>query len=441
MTTKGDRDDSGARRDASTHEHSGVRQVSRAPKAEDAAFAALYRRTFGLVWSMLGRHGIRRTEERHEVAQEVYEIAYRKRDKRPPEVSESAWIGAITWRVAYDHRRLSRNQREQPVEDPDNDVTAGVIAPGAGPEAIVALREHYLLLVEGLAPDRRIVFDLCEIDEHTLDEVALVLGIPKSTVNTRLRQAREEVAAAHKRLAAREAWQEGRATAMPALLPFGAGAWRSVQQVFDDAPAGSAEHVWRRLGESLGLSAAAGAGAGAAASAAAAPTGVALSGKVAAALVGTGIVLGAAGVEAFHMSREKPAPPAMRIALAPEVAPVAVAVTASASPGPSEPAPDKVAAALANATAAPTGTARPGAGSIDPEEQYLLDRATAAIAREQYDEARRALDEHARRFPKGGLRNERENRRAQIAAAQAKASPSAGPDAGRAPHRLLGTDD
>jgi RNA polymerase sigma-70 factor (ECF subfamily) len=392
----------------------------RAKQAANADFSAFYHRTFNHVWGILGRHGIFRTDERCEVAQEVYLVASQKRSTRRPEVPELAWIGAIAWRLAWDHRQLHRTRKEQPVDDPDN--VAEPIAPGASPEEIVLRRQRYLVLVEDMEPERRMVFEMNELDDLGADEIALTLDLPQGTVATRLRLAREDLTAAEARLAAREAWQERRPpAALGALLPFGVGAWHGVGRAFEDAPAGAADRVWRYVSAALARSTALAVGTGA---------GAVLSGKLIAALLG--VMLGGGAVQALHMLAASPSPPVITLSPAPEVATVAVSTTASAAPGRAEPAPVTV------ASASPPAPRLVPAG-IDPEEEVLLNRANAALARGKLDLARSVLDEHARRFPNGGLRRERERRRAQVEAAQGTA-PS-GADAGRAPNRLLGTED
>jgi RNA polymerase sigma-70 factor (ECF subfamily) len=354
----------------------------RAKQAANADFSAFYHRTFNHVWGILGRHGIFRTDERCEVAQEVYLVASQKRSTRRPEVPELAWIGAIAWRLAWDHRQLHRTRKEQPVDDPDN--VAEPIAPGASPEEIVLRRQRYLVLVEDMEPERRMVFEMNELDDLGADEIALTLDLPQGTVATRLRLAREDLTAA-------------------------------------DAPAGAADRVWRDVSAALARSTALAVGTGA---------GAVLSGKLIAALLG--VMLGGGAVQALHMLAASPSPPVITLSPAPEVATVAVSTTASAAPGRAEPAPVTV------ASASPPAPRLVPAG-IDPEEEVLLNRANAALARGKLDLARSVLDEHARRFPNAGLRRERERRRAQVEAAQGTA-PS-GADAGRAPNRLLGTED
>jgi hypothetical protein len=166
-----------------------------------------------------------------------------------------------------------------------------------------------------------------------------------------------------------------------------------------------------------------------------AAAGVVASKAAAGAAFGAGFVLGGGAVGllvALHVFEVRPTP-APPIARAPEV--VAVAPEAPAASVPSVDVPAATAPAPVAATPLHSGAPAP-ATSIDPEEARILGRAQSALTRGNRDAARAALDEHARRFPRGALAAERDRLRAGLDAAT-----TGQPDAGRAPHRLMGTDD
>lgn len=395
-------------------------QEKRAVEEED--FRAFHLRTFGHVWTVLGRAGIRREAERHELAQEVYLVAHQKRATRKPSAPELAWVGCITRRMAWRFRALARTQKEQPVDEPDS--VHEPIAAGPSPEDAVSGREQYIEVMESVGEDRREVFEMHKVEGFSIAEIAATLGKPAGTVSTLLRLAHEEIDVAVARLRAREA----RAGGAMALLPLGVGAsgWREIGQLFDGPPPGMEEQVWR--GVCRGLARAAVIGGGTAA------VGVAV-GKGAA--FGAGLVVGGGAVGAafaLHLFGAEP-PPSPPISRAPEVASVALAVTATASA--SESAPLTPGAPTTAQAAAPASVTSPQPAALDPEEERILSRAQTAYARGNRDEAMAALAEHARRFPRGALRADRERLRAKF---NAPSQPSA-LDAGRAPHRLMGTDD
>lgn len=379
-------------------------------------FAAFYLRTRRYVWRVLGRAGISREVERQELAHDAYVVAYQKRATRNPAVPERLWVGTIARNLARRFRALERTRREALMDEPDKHEPT---ATAPSPEETAIHRRQYLDVMAEIDDPSREVFELHEVDGFTLAEIAVALDCPPGTVSTRLRRAREGITAAHAR----------RGTALPMLMPFGAGAWAERGALFDDAPADLEARLWREVSRSL-----------TAASMTGAVAAGAVAGKAAAgAVFGAGFVVGGGTVGllvALHVFdvRAAPAPP---IARAPEV--VAVAPEAPAASTPSDVAPAATIPAPVVATAPPSGAPAPPAApatSIDPEEARILGRAQSALTRGNRDAARAALDEHARRFPRGALGAERERLRAGL-----DAKTTNQPDAGRAPHRLLGTDD
>jgi RNA polymerase sigma-70 factor (ECF subfamily) len=374
-------------------------------------FDAFYVGTVRYVWRVLGRAGIYREAERQELAQDAYIIAHQKRATRNPAVSERLWVGTIARNLARRFRALERTRKEVLVDEPDKHEPR---APGATPEDTAILRRGYVDVMAELDDQLCEVFELYEVDGFTLDEIAVALDCPQGTVSTRLRRAREQVTAAHAR----------RSAALPLLLPFGAGAWAERGALFDDGPADLEARIWRGVSRSLTAASMTGAAAGVVASKAAAG-----------AAFGAGFVLGGGAVGllvALHVFEVRPTP-APPIARAPEV--VAVAPEAPAASVPSVDVPAATAPAPVAATPLHSGAPAP-ATSIDPEEARILGRAQSALTRGNRDAARAALDEHARRFPRGALAAERDRLRAGLDAAT-----TGQPDAGRAPHRLMGTDD
>jgi RNA polymerase sigma-70 factor (ECF subfamily) len=401
-------------------------------------FAAFHRRTFARVWGILGRAGIRRPAERCEVAQEVYVVAHLKLASRNPAVPELAWLGAIAWNVGRRYVALHRTQKEQPMDDPESQAETAV--DDGSPEDLVGRRRRYFDLVKGVSDDRRVVFEMHEVEGHSLSAIAGALLLPLGTVTTRLRLAREDIAAALSRMEAREARAEGRSAAM--LLPFGAGAWYPMSELFDDAPPGMERQAWRGFGRALARSGAAG-GLKGGATAGGMGAGFALGAGTVGAVVLALRLLGPTKAPAPEISRAPEALSAVPVAVAPTVALTATA-TASAEPGSAAPpAPPRGATAASAATSVPASGL---ADHIDPEEERILAKGEAAFTRGKVGAARDALDEHARRFPPGRakLAAESAHLRARLdglAGPSATTTTSAAPDGGRAPHRLMDVDE
>jgi RNA polymerase sigma-70 factor (ECF subfamily) len=195
------------------------------------------------VRAILHQRGVR-PDEIVDATQEVYVIAYRKRSRRNVEVPEAAWLAAIARNVAMkDAEKRRRRHRLAPTDSLD---VEGAPDATANPEQVASARRDYRLLIGALRDERRIVFELHEVDGFTLEEIAAALEIPLGTAHTRLRLAREDLTEHVKRLKARR-----RGCAF-GILPFGRGAWGYVNDLFDEAPApGEHEEVLARILEQL----------------------------------------------------------------------------------------------------------------------------------------------------------------------------------------------
>jgi len=110
------------------------------------------------------------------------------------------WLFGFALRVASDHRRLARHRFEvhhepSEVADPEPSVVEQLLLKEREALAHAALQAVEL--------SRRAVFILHELDGATLPEIAAALAIPIGTAASRLRLAREDFAAAAKRLTLR----------------------------------------------------------------------------------------------------------------------------------------------------------------------------------------------------------------------------------------------
>jgi RNA polymerase sigma-70 factor (ECF subfamily) len=418
--------------------------VKPAPRSTEP-IAGLYDRLYPMVWGILGRAGVWRDAERAELAHDVFIVALELHAQRDPAAPEAAWLAAITWNVArnYRSRRRVRAQGEVDVSVEQ----AEPVATTPSPEEAVGRRRLILELLEGMDHDRRVVFDMHEIGGFDVPEIARALAIPEGTARTRLRLAREHVQAARTRLEARAARAEHRPAVLPALLPFGVGAWRELGRAFEDVPPGTEQQVWRSICRTLAAGHALGGGAAA--------TGAALAAKTAGTLLGTGALVGGGAVFLALRVLAPSAPvsvPPPAITQAPDTVAVAPVVTSTAA---SEAPPMPAASALPRGQAPGTGAAARSAGvnasmrGIDPEEESLIQQAQAAIARKNYGAARAALMAHTQRFPNGQLVPDRKRLLAQIpddAGSSSAATPGSMPPPPSAPtgsarNRMFGTDE
>jgi RNA polymerase sigma-70 factor (ECF subfamily) len=396
------------------------------PSLVSQAIADLYGTHYRMVWGILGRAGVRRTAERCEVAHDVFIVAQQLYPERDPSAPLPAWLAEVAWNVA---RNFGRLKREASMVQPE------VISPAASPEDVVVRRDFLVSVLEGLAHDRRVVFDMHEIEGFEVPEIARALGIPVGTASTRLRLAREHVEAAAARLQAGAARAEGRSLASVAILPFGVGAWRPFGQLFEDVPPDVEQQVWHRICRTIAAGGAVGRAAG-----------VAVAGKVAAMLLGVGAVIGGGAVSLALRVLTPASPAAPAIVRAPDVVAVATPPASATASAPSALPPPVTAATSSPGGARSAPSAAPSVAGIDPEEARLIQQAQAAFARQDHAAARAALAEHAARFPRGQLVTERKRLLAQIPGGTRDASPGtmpapSAPATGSASHRTFGTDE
>lgn len=149
---------------------------------------ALFDEYFDFVWRSLRRFGLA-DHQADDAAQRVYEIAANKVDAIELG-SERSFLIAIAIRVASDVRRSAPVRREVPHADMD-----AQLEDPARPDDLLEQRRARALLDEVLDAmdlDLRSVFVLFEVEEMTTGEIAELLGIPRGTVASRLRRARDE---------------------------------------------------------------------------------------------------------------------------------------------------------------------------------------------------------------------------------------------------------
>jgi RNA polymerase sigma-70 factor (ECF subfamily) len=162
----------------------------------EADFTRIFEAEFDYVWNTLRRLGVHEADiedQVHELFLRVHRQLARYDRTRPLR----PWLFAFAVRITAEYRRLARNRREisglpQELEDP---------APGAEDQlARVELQSQVLRALDTIDADRRAVFVAVDIDGHSGPEVAASLQIPLNTVYSRLRLARDDFAAALRRL-------------------------------------------------------------------------------------------------------------------------------------------------------------------------------------------------------------------------------------------------
>jgi RNA polymerase sigma-70 factor (ECF subfamily) len=148
--------------------------------------ADVYREQFDFVYRCAARLGGPALEP-EDVAQEVFLIVRRKLRTIDGSCKLITWLYGITLHVA---RRLRQKARRQARFK--RSVTEEPVA--HTPEVFEAHRTVYQIL-DQLAPKKRDVFILAELEGLPCDEIATIVGVKIETVWSRLHDARREFAA------------------------------------------------------------------------------------------------------------------------------------------------------------------------------------------------------------------------------------------------------
>jgi RNA polymerase sigma-70 factor (ECF subfamily) len=152
---------------------------------------------YAVVWRFLRRLGV--PAEQADDAAHLTFARVLARDSVVREGSERAYLMRAAFHVSFELKRTARR-----VSSRDAGVDSDWLpAPDPGPEEALAQRRDRELLDRALAaltPDLRAVLTLFELEGLTFTEIAEVLELPRGTVASRVRRAREVFAQAVQRL-------------------------------------------------------------------------------------------------------------------------------------------------------------------------------------------------------------------------------------------------
>lgn len=177
-------------------------QTTRALAARFAVpdFEVIYHQYFDFVWSSTKRLGVDEGSM-DDVVQEVFIVVHSRLHTVQQPESLRSWIYGIVRRTVSAHRRSSRAKRARDTQIAVDQATLNRPSPSplehaeqAGNVALLAS------LLAGLDEAKREVFELVELEEMSVPDVALALEIPLNTAYSRLRAARqafEEALARH----------------------------------------------------------------------------------------------------------------------------------------------------------------------------------------------------------------------------------------------------
>ena len=158
------------------------------------AMAALYRRHGGLVYRFTLRMS-QDTSVAEEVTQEVFLVLLNQSDRFDPQrAALSTWLCGIARRQLWKHLQrfdghasdLSEDDAPE-AESPDDSPVTWLMRQ----EAVAIVR----LGLDELPMPLKEVIVLCELEEMTYDQAALILAVPIGTVRSRLHRAKARLAA------------------------------------------------------------------------------------------------------------------------------------------------------------------------------------------------------------------------------------------------------
>jgi RNA polymerase sigma-70 factor (ECF subfamily) len=158
----------------------------KAAGGDERAFSTLVQRhmerLFRLAWSLVGN-----AADAEDAVQETLAGAYDGLKKFRAQSSVKTWLTQILVRQAALVRRKRKRHAAGSIE-----AAEGQPAVEGGSEGIGRAMDLYAAL-ERLSPDHRQVLVLREFEQMSYEEMALVVGVPRGTVESRLHRARSEL--------------------------------------------------------------------------------------------------------------------------------------------------------------------------------------------------------------------------------------------------------
>lgn len=169
------------------------------PNARATAWtlAEVYRAYAGFVWRVVRRLGVAE-EALEDVVHDVFLVVHRRLAEYDERAALTTWLFGISRGVASNHRRgQARSLRKLSVVPPP--------PPGPDPETRTEQAQAAAFVrgfLAGLDEERRLLFELADLEGLKVPEIAEMLGMNLNTAYARLRAVREQL---NRALAEREA--------------------------------------------------------------------------------------------------------------------------------------------------------------------------------------------------------------------------------------------
>ncbi len=172
-----------------------ARLVERCVAGEREALGELYRRHKNEALRFI-RHAVRNSQDADDMLQEVFIEVSRSLRRFEGRAAFSTWLHRICVRTAVRHmKRRYRQVGEQEAEPAPHHAPADA---GPGPDDQTAPRDRagrIRALLDQLAPKKRMVLVLHDLEGVSPKDISALVGAPVLTVRTRLFYARKELAA------------------------------------------------------------------------------------------------------------------------------------------------------------------------------------------------------------------------------------------------------
>lgn len=168
--------------------------ITRAARGEREALAELYRRYRAQAMRFI-QHAVRNSQDADDILQEVFVEVSRSLRSFEGRAAFTTWLHRVCVRTAV--RQMKRRYRQ--VGEPDQPEHRPETAdPQASPQHDVETQERaerVRAMLEKIAPKKRMVLVLHDLEGVSPKEISKLVGAPVLTVRTRLFYARKELAA------------------------------------------------------------------------------------------------------------------------------------------------------------------------------------------------------------------------------------------------------
>ena len=157
----------------------------------------IYKEHGAFVWASLSRLSVR-DADLEDMLQEVFVIAHAKLPEFRGDAQLRTWLFEICRRVAGNYRRKASHRHET-----QSNETMELESLDHNPEQALAQREEQRRVDEilwNMDVEKRAVFVMFEVEHLQAEEIAEMLGVPPSTVRSRIAAARKEFGKEARRL-------------------------------------------------------------------------------------------------------------------------------------------------------------------------------------------------------------------------------------------------